>query len=112
MEAVSPPEDASSVIAASSVAAGASSAGASSAAGAPQAASTMLATTNRESKASKRLFIILLLQNLTKFDSRIKRVATNRADHARGVGITSFIEIVFIYKESLKTLLDGFLWLV
>jgi len=78
----------------------------------PQAASAMLAITNRDSKASKRLFIILLLQNLTKFDSRIMRVAKNRADHARWVGITSFIEFVFIYKESLKTLLDGFLWLV
>jgi hypothetical protein len=37
------------------------------------------------------------------------RVATNIADQTGGrVGITSFYKTVFIYKESLKTLVYGF----
>ncbi|KAA0278181.1 MAG: hypothetical protein EDM79_05065, partial [Chloroflexi bacterium] len=75
----------------------------------PHAASAMLAITSRDSKASKRLFIFLLLQNLSKFDSRkCGGQRTGRPD----VGESASPPFtVWIYKESLKTLAIGSLWL-
>jgi hypothetical protein len=75
-----------------SVAAAAGAASVATGAGLPQAASIILARTNTDSKANKRLFIFLLLQNLLgEFDIPHVRVYKKTADNTFDVSLTSFM---------------------